>query len=130
MFDKHPCFVQLSWPVSRYSIVRSKTIFFRNISLFLPPSQADVHCCCSLVYPMKVIRQFIGFLSYTLKGGSGLVCVYLSVLVCVPLWVVAYICASVCMFTVCTCLPGECTATHKGINKIYAPFFLLCFQYV
>lgn len=49
-------------------IIRSKTIFLLNISLFLPPSQADVLCCCSVVYPIRVVRQLQsiwGFL-YTL----------------------------------------------------------------
>lgn len=44
-------------------IIRSKTIFFLSISLVLPPFQADVHCCCSVVYPIRVyFRVFGGFL--------------------------------------------------------------------
>lgn len=36
-------------------IIRSKTIFFLNIFPVLPPSQADMHCCCSVVYPIRVV---------------------------------------------------------------------------
>lgn len=60
VFDKPPFFVQPSWWVSlhsRYTIIRSKTIFFSLLSLFLSSSQADMHCRCSLVYPKRVFRH-------------------------------------------------------------------------
>lgn len=61
-------------------IIRSKTIFFLNISL--PPSQADVHSYSSLVYPIRVVRQlqsiWRGFL-YFVKGMGSCSCAYLYV---------------------------------------------------
>ncbi len=60
-------------------IIRSKTIFFPNISLFFPPSQADVHCCCSVVYPIRVVSTTSEYLGVFIlrKGDRDLcVCVY------------------------------------------------------
>lgn len=47
-------------------IIRSKTIFFLNISLplSLPPSQADVHSYSSVVYPIRVVRQLQSIWSF------------------------------------------------------------------
>lgn len=45
-------------------IIRSKTIFFLNIFPVLPPSQADVHCCCSVVYPIRVVSTTSQYLVF------------------------------------------------------------------
>lgn len=88
--------------------------FFLNISLFLPPSlppRQDVHCCCSLVYPIRVVRLLQSiwvFILYFVKG--------IGTCLCACLHVCKY---RVCVFTVPLSACGMCRSLHGCMHLIW-----------
>lgn len=118
VFDKPPCFVQPSWWVSlhsRYTIIRSKTIFFSLLSLFLSSSQADMHCRCSLVYPKRVFRHLQSIWFCTL-------CFIKRIRICLH---IQYI---------CMCASAGCAFDYHAIcrasNVVHVYFCIYVFHYM
>lgn len=60
VFDKPPLVLWSLYgglPCAADALSDQRWYFFSLLSLFLPSSQADMHCRCSLVYPKRAFRQ-------------------------------------------------------------------------